>query len=73
MDFRITAEEQHVLFLIVERLHAGDTPAVDELSADAGGDVATAVAALHAKGWILVRDVDQRPTVTGLSPGLRRR
>ncbi|MBO3677811.1 hypothetical protein [Streptomyces sp. NEAU-YJ-81] len=68
MEFRITADEQRVLFLIVDHLNAGDAPTADELSRAADGDVMRDVASLRAKGWILVRYVDEHPTVIGLSP-----
>ncbi|MGO4751905.1 hypothetical protein AB4212_25400 [Streptomyces sp. 2MCAF27] len=68
MDFRITADEEHVLFLTVGHLDAGSAPTVDELTDDAGRDVARTVDSLRRKGWILVRDVDERRVVIGLSP-----
>lgn len=68
MDFRITADEESVLFLIVAHLDASDAPKVDELSREAGKSVARDVASLRSKGWILVREIDGRPTVIGLSP-----
>ncbi|MFF8811890.1 hypothetical protein [Streptomyces pactum] len=68
MDFRITAEEQNLLFLIVGHLDEGNAPTVEELTRDTGGDVTREVASLRSKGWILVRRVDDRLTVIGLSP-----
>ncbi|KUL52005.1 hypothetical protein ACFV27_04480 [Streptomyces antimycoticus] len=68
MDFRIAADEQRVLFLIVDHLDASSAPTVDELSRDAGEDVGREVAALRSKGWILVRHIDDRLTVVALSP-----
>ncbi|WKX73480.1 hypothetical protein [Streptomyces sp. XD-27] len=68
MDFRITAEEQSVLFLIVEHLEGGNAPTVHELSRDADRNVAAEVASLRAKGWILARLVEGRETVIALSP-----
>ncbi|MEV4872890.1 hypothetical protein [Streptomyces syringium] len=68
MDFRITADEEQVLFVIVGHLNAGSAPTTEELSRDAGRDVQGDVEALRAKGWLLVRDVDNRATVIGLSP-----
>ncbi|GAA0455985.1 hypothetical protein ACFQ2B_26000 [Streptomyces stramineus] len=68
MDFQITAAEERVLLLIVEHLGAGNAPTPEELAPDAGRDVQTEVEALRAKGWLLVRDVDGRATVIGLSP-----
>ncbi|KUJ69664.1 hypothetical protein ACZ90_10100 [Streptomyces albus subsp. albus] len=68
MDFRITADEERVLFLIVGHLDEGNAPTVDELARDAGWDVGREVASLRAKGWILVRHVDGILTVIGLSP-----
>ncbi|MER8156257.1 hypothetical protein [Streptomyces sp. NPDC094472] len=68
MDFRITADEQRVLFLIVDHLDASSAPTVYDLSRDAGGDVGREVAALRSKGWILARHVDGHLTVVALSP-----
>ncbi|KUJ68188.1 hypothetical protein ACZ90_21715 [Streptomyces albus subsp. albus] len=67
MDSRITAEERDLLFLIVGHLDEGNAPTVDELTRDTGRDVAPEVAVLRARGWILLRPVDDRPTVIGLS------
>lgn len=68
MDFRITAEEQNLLFLIVGHLDEGNAPTAEELARDTGGDVMRELASLRSKGWILVRRVDDSLTVIGLSP-----
>ncbi|MGY0064818.1 hypothetical protein ACWY4P_51745 [Streptomyces sp. LZ34] len=68
MDFRITADEESVLFLIIAHLDASDAPSVDELSQEAGRSAARDVASLRSKGWILMREIDDRHSVIGLSP-----
>ncbi|MFC0597896.1 hypothetical protein [Streptomyces palmae] len=68
MDFRITSDEERVLWLIVGHLDEGNAPTVGELTRDAGREVGREVSSLRAKGWILVRRVDAAQTVVGLSP-----
>ncbi|TVL93299.1 hypothetical protein [Streptomyces sp. SAJ15] len=68
MDFRISAEEQRTLFLIVDHLDAGSAPTVEDLERAAGTEVRRQVASLRAKGWILAKHVDDHLTVIGLSP-----
>lgn len=68
VDFRITAEEQDVLFLIAGHLDEGDAPTVDELSREARTDVRSVVVSLRGKGWIDLRDFEGRETVVALSP-----
>ncbi|ARZ66834.1 hypothetical protein SMD11_1171 [Streptomyces albireticuli] len=65
MDFRITAGEEQLLFVIVAHLDSGSAPTVEELSAEAGHDAHPDVASLRDKGWVLI---DRQNTVIALSP-----
>lgn len=68
MDFNITAEEQHLLFVIVDHLGTGNAPTVDELCSGVGRDVGPVARSLGSKGWVLLRDVEGQETVIALAP-----
>ncbi|MFF4223159.1 hypothetical protein ACFYZH_09865 [Streptomyces abikoensis] len=65
MDFRITAGEEQLLFVIVAHLDRGSAPTIEELSTETGYDAHPGAASLRDKGWVLI---DSQDTVIALSP-----
>jgi hypothetical protein len=56
MDFRITAEEEALVFRLAELLDAGTQPRETQLVEELGPDVRQQLEGLKAKGWILLRE-----------------
>ncbi|MGW2426796.1 hypothetical protein ACWC0C_48055 [Streptomyces sp. NPDC001709] len=56
MDFRITAEEEALVFRLAELLDAGTQPRQAQLVEELGPDSRQQLEALKVKGWILVRE-----------------
>jgi hypothetical protein len=55
MDFRITAEEEALVFRLAELLDVGTHPRETQLVEELGPDVRQQLEGLKTKGWILVR------------------
>jgi hypothetical protein len=56
MDFRITAEEEALVFRLAELLDGGTQPLETQLVEELGPDIRQQLEGLKAKGWILVRE-----------------
>ncbi|GED86458.1 hypothetical protein TNCT6_35430 [Streptomyces sp. 6-11-2] len=56
MDFRITAEEEVLVFRLAELLDGGTQPLETQLVQELGPDIRQQLEGLKAKGWILVRE-----------------
>lgn len=67
MDFRITAQEEALVFRLAELLDAGTRPAGAQLVDELGPDVRQPLEGLEAKGWIVVREAADGMTVVDLT------
>ncbi|MEU8688832.1 hypothetical protein [Streptomyces sp. NPDC048665] len=56
MDFRITAEEEALVFRLAELLDAGTQPRQAQLVEELGPGIRQQLEALKAKDWIHVRE-----------------
>ncbi|MFF3912682.1 hypothetical protein ACFYZB_04225 [Streptomyces sp. NPDC001852] len=67
MDFRITAEEEALVFRIAELLDAGTQPREAQLVEELGPDVRQQLEGLKAKGWIVARGAADGMVVVDLA------
>lgn len=67
MDFRITAEEEALVFRLAELLDAGTQPLETQLAEELGPDARQQLEGLKAKGWTLTREVADGVMVADLT------
>ncbi|MEU6325490.1 hypothetical protein [Streptomyces sp. NPDC047009] len=67
MDFRITAEEEALVFRLAELLDAGTHPLETQLVEELGPDIRQQLEGLKAKGWIFVREAADGMMVVDLT------
>ncbi|MGW3200699.1 hypothetical protein ACWDBD_40270 [Streptomyces sp. NPDC001118] len=67
MDFRITAEEEALVFRLAELFDAGAQPRQAQLVEELGPDVHQQLEGLKAKGWIHVREAADGMVVVDLT------
>ncbi|MFI6357326.1 hypothetical protein ACIBJF_32850 [Streptomyces sp. NPDC050743] len=56
MDFRITAEEEALVFRLAELVDGGTQPLETQLVEELGSDIRQQLDGLKAKGWTLARE-----------------
>ena len=67
MDFRITAEEEALVFRLAELLDGGTQPLETQLVGELGPDIRQQLEGLKAKGWILVGEAADGMMVVDLT------
>ncbi|MEU1466419.1 hypothetical protein ABZ467_38725 [Streptomyces sp. NPDC005727] len=67
MDFRITAEEEALVFRLAELVDGVTQPLETQLVEELGPDTRQQLDGLKAKGWILAREAADGMMVVGLT------
>ncbi|MFD8722382.1 hypothetical protein ACFV2H_31500 [Streptomyces sp. NPDC059629] len=67
MDFRVTAEEEALVFRLAEVLDAGTQPQETQLVEELGPDIRQQLERLNVKDWILVREATDGMIVVDLT------